>query len=684
MAKKRFKYKKPRIIKRVAKKVPRRNWWNLFVFGGGGEPGIPAPVNDVLPVISGYAGGDDPSPEVGEVLSVSDGTWTGADVITYQWLRDGVEIIGATNNNYTLVNADLNAMIGARVTASNGGGSTDASALEVGPVIFTGDLDIDSVASQSPRTVYYNTLFASLNLPEQVQVTLEDASTIMLSVTWDSGDYSATSISTQAISGALTLPDGITNTGNLSASINVTVEAREIESAPTFPDENVENGTAFGSLSLPANGLFELEDGSTTLLAIVWSSAGYNGSVEGTYVLEGTPTLVAGVINPGTAVKAFINVVVASADAPSYSGGTFSIVSGTLGGGLTYSGATDESNIPPRVTSVVLAGTLQEDEEGEITIVVENNTGFDIASADIDIYRATDQRGGSEALSGSVDPGDVTIDGNVVTGLYTFVVGDVGKYIRAEVTVTLADGSNPTSEAASSVWSDDVVEAAVVVGGITYFGNASNPADNGTLASATVAVTPPGSMQVGDLVVMVSQSRTNPSTHTISQAGGQTWTALSAEGMTANSMRVFWCQFNGTWSADPSVAMSSSAVTNSVVMHVFRPTNTSKVFSLDAAEIHANSVSPSSAVITIAGITTIAASTVSIAICGTADDNTWSVSVGWTQAGTQFRNLAGSDISTAYAYKIRSSAGATGDVAFTQLTVSGDNAITYIMAFKET
>lgn len=684
MARRKFKYKKPRIIKRVPKRVPRRNWWDLFLFGGGGGIIIPAPENLTLPVISGFAGGDDPAPEIGESLSVSDGTWTDADVITYQWLRDGAEIIGATNNNYTLVNADLGTMIGARVTASNGGGTTDAMAVEVGPVIFTGDLDIDSVASQSPRTVFYNTLFASLNLPEEVQVTLEDASTIMIPVVWDSSDYSATSISTQAISGALTLPGGITNTGNLSASINVTVEAREIEAGPSLADLNVANGTAFGSLSLPANGLFELEDGSTALLAITWSSAGYNGSVAATYVLEGTPTLVTGVINPGTAVKAFINVVVASAGAPSYSGGTFSIVSGVLGGGLTYAGTDDESNIPPRITSVVLAGTLQEDEDGEITIVVENNTGYAITSADIDIYRATDQRGTGEALSGTVDPGDVSIVGNTVTGLYPFVVGDVGKYIRAEVTVTLADGSNPTSEAASSVWSDDVVEAAVVVGGITYFGNASNPADNGTLASATVAVTPPASMQVGDLVIMVSQSRTNPSTHTISQAGGQTWTALSAEGMTANSMRVFWCRFNGTWSADPSVAMSSSAVTNSVVMHVFRPTNTSKVWSLDVAEIHANSVVPSGTAVTIAGINTIAASTVSFAVCGTADDNTWSVSVGWTQAGTQFRNLAGSDISTAYAYKIRSTAGATGDVTFTQLTVGADNSITYIMAFKET
>ena len=56
---------------------------------------------------------------------------------------------------------------------------------------------------------------------------------------------------------------------------------------------------------------------------------------------------------------------------------------------------------------------------------------------------------------------------------------------------------------------------------ITYFGSASTPADNGTNTTNPTAVTPPGSMQAGDLVLMIAQSRDSTATLAISNAGGQ-------------------------------------------------------------------------------------------------------------------------------------------------------------------
>jgi hypothetical protein len=52
----------------------------------------------------------------------------------YQWKRGGVNIAGATANTYTLVTADLGAMITATVTATNTAGSASATATAVGPV----------------------------------------------------------------------------------------------------------------------------------------------------------------------------------------------------------------------------------------------------------------------------------------------------------------------------------------------------------------------------------------------------------------------------------------------------------------------------------------------------------------------------------------------------------------------
>jgi len=82
----------------------------------------PAPVNTALPVITGTFRG-------GETLTVSDGTWTGSpSSYAYQWLEDGSPIVGATTNSLTLTAAQIPTLISCTVTATNAGGSTDATA----------------------------------------------------------------------------------------------------------------------------------------------------------------------------------------------------------------------------------------------------------------------------------------------------------------------------------------------------------------------------------------------------------------------------------------------------------------------------------------------------------------------------------------------------------------------------
>ena len=67
-----------------------------------------------------------PTYTVGEMPNVNDGTWTGILPITfsYQWKRNGIDIIGETNNEYTTVLADLGQTITCLVTATNIVGST--------------------------------------------------------------------------------------------------------------------------------------------------------------------------------------------------------------------------------------------------------------------------------------------------------------------------------------------------------------------------------------------------------------------------------------------------------------------------------------------------------------------------------------------------------------------------------
>ena len=79
------------------------------------------PVSTSDPVISGIN-------VVGQTLSCTDGTWTGSLPITftYQWKRNGLDILGATSSTYVLVQADAANTISCVVTATNVVGSANA------------------------------------------------------------------------------------------------------------------------------------------------------------------------------------------------------------------------------------------------------------------------------------------------------------------------------------------------------------------------------------------------------------------------------------------------------------------------------------------------------------------------------------------------------------------------------
>jgi FG-GAP-like repeat/Abnormal spindle-like microcephaly-assoc'd, ASPM-SPD-2-Hydin len=87
----------------------------------------PAPVSQTAPSISGNA-------VRGSTLTCSDGTWTNSPTsFAFQWLRNGQAIPGATNQTYTLVEADVGQQIACRVTASNAGGSNSRTSSSVTP-----------------------------------------------------------------------------------------------------------------------------------------------------------------------------------------------------------------------------------------------------------------------------------------------------------------------------------------------------------------------------------------------------------------------------------------------------------------------------------------------------------------------------------------------------------------------
>src|SRR3954467_10464992 len=102
----------------------------LMPLGGGG--GVSAPVNTVLPAISG-------TPTQGQTLSVSNGTWTNSPTsYAYQWKASGSNISGATSSTYLLTASEVGATITCTVTATNAGGSASATSAATGAVASSG------------------------------------------------------------------------------------------------------------------------------------------------------------------------------------------------------------------------------------------------------------------------------------------------------------------------------------------------------------------------------------------------------------------------------------------------------------------------------------------------------------------------------------------------------------------
>jgi len=85
------------------------------------------PVNSVAPAITG-------TEQVGEILTVTNGTWTNTPSFARQWLRDGAAIDGETATTYTLVEADEGAVISVRVDADNDGFRASAMSNETGAI----------------------------------------------------------------------------------------------------------------------------------------------------------------------------------------------------------------------------------------------------------------------------------------------------------------------------------------------------------------------------------------------------------------------------------------------------------------------------------------------------------------------------------------------------------------------
>lgn len=222
----------------------------------------------------------------------------------------------------------------------------------------------------------------------------------------------------------------------------------------------------------------------------------------------------------------------------------------------------------------------------------------------------------------------------------------------------------------------------------TYFGSSSpNPADNGTANEpTTLAVTPPASMVSGDLAILIGLQRsTSLASMTLSATGGQNWVTTAGVAQNTSSALVFWCQFNGSWSADPSIAFAAQGgtIASTVVMHVFRPATTIRTcWTVCNDFLGAAEASASPMVIT--GITPTRDDNITLACWLITNISTWGTlsGTGWDKTGmsAQYRNQAGSDTSATFAYQLQGTAAATNDVS--QVPSTATTGCSFTMAWS--
>ena len=193
------------------------------------------------------------------------------------------------------------------------------------------------------------------------------------------------------------------------------------------------------------------------------------------------------------------------------------------------------------------------------------------------------------------------------------------------------------------------------------------------------SVTPPA-VQLGDMVVIVA-AYGGTATLTMSETGGQAWTTEANTQANGQTVRVFWAQFNGTWTANPAVTNTTG--TGPLTVYSFAVDLAPGTYpEIDVPFLTGNH---SGGTVTVPSFSTNTPGALALVGWISADNNTWAApTTGWSVPGgqAQWRNNSSADNSIALAFRNIAS-GTTGSIARTQ-TNGPDAGLYFRMAFKAT
>lgn len=234
----------------------------------------------------------------------------------------------------------------------------------------------------------------------------------------------------------------------------------------------------------------------------------------------------------------------------------------------------------------------------------------------------------------------------------------------------------------SGGYADVPVGSSTIYTAPTLFGTAKSPtSDNSANAGPTATITPPGSMTSGQFVVVIATYRGTSGTMTVGTTGGQSWSNATQYSSGNFRSNVFWCVFNGTWSANPTFTVTSGTNAILAYMEVWNGVDTSG----GPFDVSPTSGSDAGAdtTIDIADWSTSTNNAVAVNVIVSQDNNTYDTFTGgWTQAESQWRVTTTTGLSSARSYKTQATAGAVGAYSANQATLGPDAAVTWHFALK--
>ena len=365
--------------------MPRLSSLSIKSFG---SISLPAPVNTVVPAISGTA-------QARQVLSLSTGTWTGVGITySYQWQYGTTNISGATSSTYTISSTYVGSTIRCVVTASNFGNTVSVNTVATSSVTAAvPDAPTIGVAASTGST----TATVSFTAPD-------NGGSTITSYTATSSPGNITRTLNQAGSGTITI------TG-LTAATNYTFTVKATNGIGLSAASNASNQITTG-VSAPVNTVAPTVTGTAQARQTLSCSTGtWTGSATITYAYQwqyGATNISGATSSTYVIDQAYIGSTIRC------------VVTATNGGGSVSANSNATSAVTANVPLAPTIGTATQTSYSTANITFTAPTAN--GGATITSYTATSSPGGLTGTLSQAGSGTISVNGLSPLTNYTFTV----------------------------------------------------------------------------------------------------------------------------------------------------------------------------------------------------------------------------------------------------------------------